>query len=68
MRFDGEQYTINSGFDENLPSFVKAALNEQDASAKCLYIEQIIIKEGVVRYIIDDEFYRLERVDDLGKF
>ena len=68
MRFDGEQYTINSGFDESLPSFVKAALNEWDVSVERLYIEQIIIKEGVTRYIIDDEFYRLERVDDLGEF
>ena len=68
MHFDGEQYTINSGFDENLPSFVKTALNEWDVSVERLYIEQIIIKEGVTRYVIDDEFYRLERVDDLGEF
>lgn len=68
MHFDGEQYTINSGFDENLPNFVKVALNEWDVSVERLYIEQIIIKEGVTRYVIDDEFYRLERVDDLGEF
>ena len=68
MHFDGEQYTINSGFDESLPHFVKTALNEWDVSVERLYIEQIIIKEGVTRYVIDDEFYRLERVDDLGEF